>query len=539
MLDEGLDNLVAAGLNMDVRESSEANGADILLYTRGATLNQKFQMRKISTSTFDTYVIEGVKSGKFVTVDSASGTKVYQYQGSGSGTNYQQWKLEPAGEARFRLKNVATGKYLDIGAGTRGTNLSVAASGSFSKQAWSFQATDPLSDGLYTFASALNNKLVFDIAGSSLQPGVSLALWTAHGGSNQVFRVVKLGAKRYSIMNLNSGLALDVEGSSVNATTGAGRVLQYTVTGNANQIWDIQYAGGGGFRFVSALQSGRACLTIGSSSPSNGTAVKLLDKNNAATQAFKPLPAGTISYYQMNCTLDQFTDWQYPEVSRNYPGYSWSTLKTNLDPNSKTGSAFLQFVDVRVGTGLTGAQLNRYIASTSNGRNGIFNGRGQAFVDAANKYGLNEVYFLAHANLESAWGTSNFAKGSYYDGVRKIDGKTYPAGTYYNFWGIGAYDSNPNNAIDYAVVRGWNSPEAAIDGSAKWIALNYVYGDYPQPTVYAMRWDYAQSNAVGGRGWHQYATSTTWPNSIPRLMSECYSYLGVNPTLYYVVPRFK
>jgi beta-N-acetylglucosaminidase len=272
-------------------------------------------------------------------------------------------------------------------------------------------------------------------------------------------------------------------------------------------------------------------MTVGSSSPADGASVGLLNINGSAAQAFKPTPLGSISYYQMNYTLDQFVGWQI--------GAQPDTLKSYIDPTNKAGYSFMQFADVRVGTNVTGAQLDAFIGTTSSGRSGIFYGRGQAFVDAAKKYGINEVYFLSHAILESAWGTSDFARGNYYDGHELDDGKSYPAGTYYNFWGIGAFDSNPNNAIAYAIKHGWDSPEHAIDGSAKWIAENYIYGDYPQPTVYAMRWDYAYSNAEGERGWHQYATSLTWANSIPRIMNDCYVYLDVTPQLYYVVPRFK
>lgn len=44
---------------------------------------------------------------------------------------------------------------------------------------------------------------------------------------------------------------------------------------------------------------------------------------------------------------------------------------------------------------------------------------------------------IAHALLESGNGTSNFASGRY--GM-------------YNYFGIGAYDNNPNNAIAFAKI---------------------------------------------------------------------------------------
>lgn len=537
LLDEGLDNVLSvSGLYMDVRSSSEANNADILLYSATKGLNQKFFIKKAGNA-FNVYTIECARSGKLLSTGATTGNLVYQYadRGKGSGDSYQQWIVEPVGNASFRFKNVGTGKYLDYGKGALSTALQVSEKGNVASQSWKFSLTDPLPDGLYVLASALNNNLVLEIPSFSVKPETSLSLWTANGGANQTFKIAKLGSGRYSIINLNSGLALDVKNGAINATTGAGSVIQWAYSGGNNQVWVIEYAGSGNFRFVSALQNGRATITLGSTSPADGTAVGLLNTNEAATQAFKPKAVGSISYYQMNCTLNEFIGWQTTNP------VTALTLKPIIDPtaSNKGGYAFLQFADVRVGTGLTGAQLNAFIDSTDKGRSGIFHNRGQAFADAAKQYGLNEVYFLSHAILESDWGTSGFAMGNYYDGIRKIGGKTYPAGTYYNFWGIGAYDSNPNYAIDYAVMHGWSSPEKAIYGSAQWIALNYIYGDYPQPTVYAMRWDYMQANATNGAKKHQYATSLTWQDSIPKLMNQCYNKAGVTPTLYYVIPKFK
>ncbi|HDA3008103.1 TPA: glucosaminidase domain-containing protein, partial [Staphylococcus aureus] len=60
---------------------------------------------------------------------------------------------------------------------------------------------------------------------------------------------------------------------------------------------------------------------------------------------------------------------------------------------------------------------------------GTLNNQGKAFAEACKKHNINEIYLIAHAFLESGYGTSNFANGK--DGV-------------YNYFGIGAYDNNPN-----------------------------------------------------------------------------------------------
>jgi LysM repeat protein len=59
----------------------------------------------------------------------------------------------------------------------------------------------------------------------------------------------------------------------------------------------------------------------------------------------------------------------------------------------------------------------------------------QAFVDAENQYDFNSVFIVAHAAVESAWGTSAFA--------RKRN----------NLFGFNAVDSDPDLASSYASQR--------------------------------------------------------------------------------------
>ena len=119
-----------------------------------------------------------------------------------------------------------------------------------------------------------------------------------------------------------------------------------------------------------------------------------------------------------------------------------------------------------------------------------FINNGQIFIDASNETGLDPVYILAHAGLESGWGMSKYAKAG-------------------NFFGIGAYDYNPDNALKY----GNNSVEAGIINGAIWIKENYY--DNGQTSLYTMR--YSDS------GTHDYCTSNTWMNEIAKIIKTSYS----------------
>ena len=142
--------------------------------------------------------------------------------------------------------------------------------------------------------------------------------------------------------------------------------------------------------------------------------------------------------------------------------------------------------------GLSAGQLNNWIRATS--PSSPFNGQGNVFMEAQKQSGLDARYILAHAALESGWGKSNIAK------------------KYNNYFGIGAFDNDPNNAKNFS-----NSGLASgIINGAKWIAKNYYNSSYKQKTLYKMR---------NNNGVHQYATDPNWHNKIANIMkgSERYT----------------
>lgn len=74
----------------------------------------------------------------------------------------------------------------------------------------------------------------------------------------------------------------------------------------------------------------------------------------------------------------------------------------------------------------------------------------QAIVDAENKYGLNALFILAHADVESA------------------HGRSYYATTRNNLFGFNAIDSDPNQASSYG------SQAASIDFYANFLLTHYL-----------------------------------------------------------------
>lgn len=135
--------------------------------------------------------------------------------------------------------------------------------------------------------------------------------------------------------------------------------------------------------------------------------------------------------------------------------------------------------------GITAEQLNNWVKAKV--PSSPFNGQGSVFLEAQKQSGLDARYILAHAAHESNWGRHRYG---YED---------------HNYFGIGAYDNNPDNAKKY----GSASLANGIIWGANWIAENYYNGKYKQTTLDKMR---------NNNGVHQYATDPKWHTKIANIM---------------------
>lgn len=226
-------------------------------------------------------------------------------------------------------------------------------------------------------------------------------------------------------------------------------------------------------------------------------------------------------------TFDNMVNYEVTQYAKGGISVTREALATNIDPANVTAgsSAFYQYAKIGEGySGLFAAwELDEYIDQVvksqeeRTGKTSKLRGMGQAIIDAAKKYDINEVYLLCHAGLESGWGCSTLSQGA----VKGYEG-------YYNFFGIGAYDSDPNNAgAAYAKNKGWNTPAKAIDGAGAFLSKGYIHDpSFEQDTLYNMKWDLF--NAMNGNDAHyEYATDVEWAKSIGSTMSSLYLWFGI------------
>ena len=263
-----------------------------------------------------------------------------------------------------------------------------------------------------------------------------------------------------------------------------------------------------------------------------------------------------IMYEPFDITLDDAVELQYalsPWWGNMERRATKSEVRYFLDPSNFAANDWM-FLNLQGYTGVTASELNTYLSGK-----GTLASTGSSFVSASKTYNINEVYLVSHAIHESAAGTSKLAMGTKYeDGYfydpktgkkvkdakgnvvkyLKSDGTAYPKGTYYNFYGYGAYDSDPYVfGIEAAVKYGWSSPSKAVTGGAEKISTLYINNSYSQNTLYKMRFN--PKAMAAGTPAHQYATDIRWAYAQTNYISSIYKQFSGTYDLRYLIPAYK
>ena len=202
--------------------------------------------------------------------------------------------------------------------------------------------------------------------------------------------------------------------------------------------------------------------------------------NSSSSSSSYTIPGG-ITYISYDLTLDEMTQKQMPtnpvySDGRGLKSADEERTKRYVDPNEYCQGAYkYQFMDLSHYNGIGYEKLAAFLDGK-----GILSGQAETFISAAKLYNVSELYLVAHACLETGYGTSKLSTGVNYNGTRV-----------YNMFGIGAFDSDAvGTGSKMAYQEGWTSPEAAIMGGAAWISKNYINATSGrQNTLYKMRWN--------------------------------------------------
>ncbi|SCT92555.1 mannosyl-glycoprotein endo-beta-N-acetylglucosaminidase [Staphylococcus aureus] len=247
---------------------------------------------------------------------------------------------------------------------------------------------------------------------------------------------------------------------------------------------------------------------------SDKTSVDSASRRGPTASDEKPSIVTETSPFTFQQALDRQMSRGNPQKSHTWGWANATRAQTSSAMNVKriweSNTQCYQMLNLGKYQGVSVSSLNKILKGK-----GTLNNQGKAFAEACKKNNINEIYLIAHAFLESGYGTSNFASGR--------------CGAY-NYFGIGAYDNNPNYAMTFAKNKGWTSPAKAIMGGASFVRKDYI--NKGQNTLYRIRWN-PKNPAT-----HQYATAIEWCQHQASTIAKLYKQIGLKG-IYFTRDKYK
>ncbi|MFF4545106.1 glycoside hydrolase family 47 protein [Streptomyces sp. NPDC001406] len=140
----------------------------------------------------------------------------------------------PAPSGTFRLVNRATGRAMDVSGASTADGGAVIT---WTPHSGANQRWIATTSGGLTKLTGLNSGKVLEVPRSSTADGTALNQWAHNGTATQQWTLQAMGGGHQRLVNRNSGMALDVDGTANGAA-----VVQRTAGDAASQQWRLERA---------------------------------------------------------------------------------------------------------------------------------------------------------------------------------------------------------------------------------------------------------------------------------------------------------
>ena len=272
-----------SSLAMDVLGGSDKDGANVQLYSFNQTTAQQWKITYNSVT--DDYNIINVASGKALDVDGAGdddGTNIQSWEANQ--TCAQRWKMIRTSKDNVKILSSCSQKALDVDGASfkKGTNIQLWRDNETSAQNWSIMPVDTLYDeGIFVIESKINESKVVDISGGIRNAGddSNIQVWVDNNTGAQRWVIKKDANGYFSVVNAQSGRALDVEGGS--AKDGA-NIHLWRTNNTCAQKWKILKNSDYSYTFISACSN--SVLDLTGAKASDGSNIQLYGGNNTKAQ---------------------------------------------------------------------------------------------------------------------------------------------------------------------------------------------------------------------------------------------------------------
>lgn len=393
---------------MDIPGASKDAGTGVQLYEQNRTFAQKYM---VESNNDGSYRIRNVASGLYLSVDQHGSVS----QQGKDPSFIQQWTIAATKTGHFALSPIGCGGFLGVVKASSGAGLSLSEDCRL-MSTWNFVKAALLESGLYTIASAVDDRFVLDVSGASLSYCGNVQAWESNGTNAQKFMVQCIGANLYSITNAWSALALDVAGGAANPGT---NVQQYGWNDANAQKWIAKWDEHGGIVFKSAVGD-YSLSTSGNYSRSN-VHLEQFDITNASQRfSLSPASFSFANFADRISVLDNIDGWGLNVFKslKGVSGQAWNDLWGAIGnyTNSGTSVGFLM-LDLKTGAGVSyNADDRFYSASTIKGpyvaalnmhtpwvldswsgtmHETILNSSNETYASLRSAFGANPMYRLA------------------------------------------------------------------------------------------------------------------------------------------------
>ena len=240
--------------------------------------------------------------------------------------NAQKWKFTKRTNGSYEIKNVKTGKCLDVAASSSaaGANVQVWDDYDNSAQSWNLYNVN----GKYVFRPLCSSSCVLDVAGSGVTAGTNVATWTYNACGAQMFTIshiipdtpVNLGD------NFTAKITNTASGKNLSIYEPRNVVLYHDSTSPAQQ-WNFVRQSDGSYKITNVKYG--TCMDVNGGSSQQGTNVQLWEDIGSNAQRWYIYKSGDSYIFRPACSFDCVLDVNGGASADNTNIQTWSYNSSN------------------------------------------------------------------------------------------------------------------------------------------------------------------------------------------------------------------
>lgn len=283
----------ATSIKLD-KTNIELNTTNNKTATINATIEPSNVTDKTKTWINSNPAVATINNNGVITAKTKGTTTITVKTSNGKTASCKVTVTSPANSIRLTRMSNIDNKYITELTGDRIGQISaiINPGGSdISEVEWINSAPDKLAlervieNGTYYIKSALNEKMVLDVTGGSIDNNVAIQLYEKNNVENQQFEIRNVKGEYYTIKSKKSGKVLDVPNGSKERGT---KIHQYTPNNTESQQWEFEYLGNGYYQIKSRVNG--LYLDVTDAQAKNKTRIQVWTENKNKAQKFKLEP---------------------------------------------------------------------------------------------------------------------------------------------------------------------------------------------------------------------------------------------------------